>query len=79
MAYVREVRLERARADLMSDDPSLGSVTDIALKWGFAHLGRFAVEYKRRFGESPSATLRFRAGPGSQGQPFDERKSVSQR
>ena len=28
------------------------------MKWGFCHLGRFAVEYRRRFGESPSQTLR---------------------
>jgi AraC-like DNA-binding protein len=30
------------------------SATDIAMAWGFYHLGRFAVEYARRFGESPS-------------------------
>jgi AraC-like DNA-binding protein len=59
MAYLREVRLNRAREALASADPQSGaSVTDIALDWGFMHLGRFSVEYRRRFGESPSQTLR---------------------
>ncbi|MEU4714350.1 helix-turn-helix domain-containing protein [Micromonospora purpureochromogenes] len=34
------------------------SVTAIAVQHGFAHLGRFAGEYRARFGESPSTTLR---------------------
>ena len=34
------------------------SVTDVALEFGFAHLGRFAKCYLDRFGETPSATLR---------------------
>ena len=29
------------------------SVTDIAMAWGFYHPARFAIEYTRRFGESP--------------------------
>ncbi|HKS49826.1 MAG TPA: AraC family transcriptional regulator [Amycolatopsis sp.] len=59
MTYLREIRLNRARDALASADPAAGaSVTDIALNWGFRHLGRFSVEYRRRFGESPSQTLR---------------------
>ncbi|MCA8111532.1 AraC family transcriptional regulator [Burkholderia cepacia] len=61
MGFVRQLRLQRVREELLADEsPGLASVTDIALKWGFAHLGRFAIEYKRAFGESPSATLRMR-------------------
>lgn len=53
------LRMERARRDLLLGLPA-ASVTDIALRWGFRHLGRFAVLYRRRYGESPSATLRCR-------------------
>jgi hypothetical protein len=30
----------------------------VATRWGITHLGRFACEYRNRFGESPSQTLR---------------------
>jgi AraC-like DNA-binding protein len=54
MNYVRRRRLECARDDLLhTDDP----VTDVALRWGFSHLGRFASSYRRRFGELPSQTV----------------------
>ena len=33
-------------------------VKDIAAHWGFVDLGRFAVDYKHLFGESPSETLK---------------------
>ncbi|MBV1697510.1 MAG: helix-turn-helix transcriptional regulator [Hyphomicrobiales bacterium] len=57
MALLRAIRLERAYTDLKAAAPSQ-SVADIAFKWGIFHLGRFAQEYARRFGELPSATLR---------------------
>ncbi|MGI9616991.1 MAG: helix-turn-helix domain-containing protein [Acidimicrobiales bacterium] len=57
--FIRNRRLERARTDLADASPTTGiSVTDIATRWGFTHLGRFAVTYKSRFGESPSQTLK---------------------
>jgi AraC-like DNA-binding protein len=59
MRYVRERRFSEVRRDLLLGDPR-DSVTIIATRWGFSHLGRFAVEYRKRFGESPSQTLRRR-------------------
>jgi AraC-like DNA-binding protein len=61
MAYLRTVRLERVRQDLLND-PALTSVTSAALRWGFSHLGRFSAEYRRAFGECPAKTLQRRGG-----------------
>ena len=57
MAMLRMVRLEHIRAELQSGEPN-EKIIDIAYKWGIAHLGRFAAEYRARFGELPSETLR---------------------
>jgi transcriptional regulator GlxA family with amidase domain len=59
MSYVRRRRLELAHEELLRLDPSEGAkVTDVALRHGFPHTGRFAAAYRARFGESPSTTLR---------------------
>jgi transcriptional regulator GlxA family with amidase domain len=57
MAYLREVRMERVHAQLTEADPADTTVGDIAYRWGFSHLGRFAQHYRARFGELPSQTL----------------------
>ena len=58
IAYLKGVRMRRAREELQAASPSRAKVTDVAMRWGFTHLGRFAADYKRWFGESPSDTLR---------------------
>ena len=50
-------RLHLARRALLRSGPASERVTDIAMQFGFWQLGRFAVEYRSLFGESPSATL----------------------
>lgn len=59
MAYVRQLRLERARQQLL-DAPAGTQVTDVALRCGFNHTGRFSMAYRSRYGESPLQTLRGR-------------------
>lgn len=62
-SFVRDLRLDRARAMLSGADAEI-SVTQAALSCGFQSHGHFAREYKRRFGELPSATLgRARVAP----------------
>lgn len=59
MEYLRRVRLEKARDYLQTGGISSQSgVTKVALDCGFAHLGRFAAQYRAQFGELPSATAR---------------------
>lgn len=52
IAYLRALRLNGARRALLGGAP----VTDAALDWGFWHLGQFAADYRRMFGERPSST-----------------------
>jgi AraC-like DNA-binding protein len=57
-AYLRRVRLERAHRDLRAADPTRGdTVAAIARRWGFASPTRFAVEYRRAYGQPPGRTL----------------------
>jgi AraC-like DNA-binding protein len=62
MAYLRQVRLQRADADLraaagapLAAGPGVAS---IASRWGFTNFGRFAAAYRARYGCTPSETLR---------------------
>ena len=57
MQYLRQIRLDRARADLLNETEAVNSVTEVAFRWGFMHQGRFSAEYKQRFGETPSQSL----------------------
>jgi AraC-like DNA-binding protein len=56
MAYARAARLEGARRELAGGGGL--PVTEVALRWGFNHVGRFSAAYRERFGESPAATAR---------------------
>lgn len=56
--YLRIMRLNGVRRDIRNRVDDQITVADIAARWGFWHLSRFASEYKSLFGELPSQTLR---------------------
>lgn len=55
--FLKTVRLDSANRELMVANGDEISVTEVALRNGFTHLGRFSVAYHMRFGEQPSETL----------------------
>jgi AraC-like DNA-binding protein len=57
-AYLRDVRLKRAHEELIVADRTTTTVAAVAVRWGFAHTGRFAVLYRNAYGKSPHETLR---------------------
>ncbi|HZE18313.1 MAG TPA: helix-turn-helix transcriptional regulator [Mycobacterium sp.] len=58
MEYLRRVRLHYAHLELVAGNRGTTTVGEIARRWGFGHLGRFAVSYRQAYGESPHVTLR---------------------
>jgi AraC-like DNA-binding protein len=50
-------RLNRVRRELAHASDATGGVAAAANRWGIRHLGRFAGEYRKMFGELPSRTL----------------------
>lgn len=56
-AYLQSYRLNQVRKKLRPGNPSNTVISDIANEWGFWHMGQFAADYRRMFGELPSATL----------------------
>lgn len=55
IGYLKTLRLMKAREQLMSNQAGK-SVSTVAFEVGFNHLGRFSVDYRNAFGESPSET-----------------------
>jgi len=55
--YIKSRVLSAIRSELVAATPEI-RVIDVANKWGIWHMGRFASEYRRQFGELPSETLR---------------------
>ncbi|OOK83714.1 bacterial regulatory helix-turn-helix s, AraC family protein [Mycobacterium kansasii] len=58
MQYLRRVRLDRAHRELLDSSRASATVKQIANRWGFIHIGRFAIYYRETYGRSPHATLR---------------------
>ena len=56
-AYLNALKLNRLRQDLKEADPRADSVHQLALRWGLAHSGALAADYRRLFGELPHQTL----------------------
>ncbi|QMU22726.1 AraC family transcriptional regulator [Gordonia rubripertincta] len=50
---LRDIRLSRARADLLSPEHT-GTVAEVAARWGFSSPSRFAAAYRKRYGIAPS-------------------------
>jgi AraC-like DNA-binding protein len=57
MAYLRQIRLDHVRTELLHSRGAV-RVTDVAMRWGFLHPSRFAQQYRDRFGELPSDTVK---------------------
>ena len=57
-AFLKMRRLAEVRGRLLR--PGIGDLTvgETAASLGFWHVGQFAADYRRAFGETPSQTLR---------------------
>jgi AraC family ethanolamine operon transcriptional activator len=56
-AFLQSFRLNGVRRELRRVDPASTKISDIANYWGFWHMGKFAADYRRLFGELPSKTM----------------------
>ena len=59
-AVLRDMGLECARRELLQGTQGV-TIMDVALRCGFPHCGRFSIAYRRRYGETPSQTLKRQA------------------
>lgn len=56
-AYLNRLRLNAVHQDLKHSSLSKVKIHEIANTWGFWHMGQFAADYKKLFGELPLETL----------------------
>jgi len=55
--FLKKRRFYLVNRALLDADPASTTVTDVAMRFGFYHLGRFAGEYHAIYSEAPSVTL----------------------
>ncbi len=63
-AWLKRIRLNAVRRELISPWSQSTTVKDAAMQWGFWHLGQFATDYQQLFAEKPSLTLHQRMRVG---------------
>lgn len=56
--YLRLRRMQQVHRALRQENPDRVSISEIAERYGFRDLGRFAANYRAVYGELPSANLR---------------------
>jgi AraC-like DNA-binding protein len=56
--FLRLLKLNIVHYELKQEDPNQITVSRIAHKWGFRHMGRFSAYYTELFGENTSQTLK---------------------
>jgi AraC-like DNA-binding protein len=61
MQYLHGLRLQQVHAELARATARDTTISEIAYRWGFRHLGEFNRKYREVYGVTPSAT---RAGAG---------------
>ncbi|MFJ4193054.1 AraC family transcriptional regulator [Pseudomonas sp. NPDC089534] len=60
MQHIRQRKLARIHACLTDPSCPVRNLTELALDYGFLHLGRFSESYRQQFGELPSHTFKRR-------------------
>lgn len=55
--FLRQLKLNLVHNELREIHPAQSTVSKIALKWGFTHMGSFSRYYTELFGRNPSKTL----------------------
>ena len=56
--FIRHLKLNHVRKQLIAADPAQDTIVKIANRWGFTHMGHFSSYYTELFGENPSVTLK---------------------
>ena len=58
LKFMRLLKLNHVYHDLVKQNSKDITVTRVAQKWGFKHMGKFSKYYTELFGENPSITLK---------------------
>ncbi|ADZ90826.1 helix-turn-helix domain-containing protein [Marinomonas mediterranea] len=57
--FIKQSKLKHLRQEIITNN-NIRNITEIALDYGFSHLGRFSSDYRKMFSELPSETLKRR-------------------